>query len=80
MPLQLILSLILHVGMGQVIEIEALVDTGAQANLINEELIPQGCNEWAREQLTLVAANGLSIPRGNYEVHTSLSLQKFTRE
>jgi hypothetical protein len=54
------------------------VDTGAQANLINEELIPKICMSWATEQLHLVAANGLTIPGGNYEVHARMSLQRVT--
>ena len=77
--LQLVLPLTLLVGDREVVKVKALVDTGAQANLINDSLIPQNCLQWAREQLHLVAANGLSIPGGNYEVHTRTTLQQVTK-
>ncbi len=78
--LQLVLPLTLDLGRGQVVRVKALVDTGAQANLINEELIPKNCMRWARDQLHLVAANGLSIPGGNFEVKAQTTLQKVTRD
>ena len=65
---------------GAVVKVRALIDTGSQANLINEDLIPKGCLTWARDQLHLVAANGLKIPGGNYEVHTKTQLQKVTQQ
>ena len=60
--------------------VKALLDTGAPANLFNEELVARGCMQWARDQLHLVAANSSSIPGGNYEVKAQTSLQKFTRK
>ena len=77
--LQLVLPLTLLVGGKEVIKVRALVDTGAQANLINNSLIPRSCLVWAKEQLHLVAANGLSIPGGSYEVHSQTTFQQITK-
>jgi len=76
----LMLPLTLSLGTGHSVKVNALVDTGAQTNLINEDLIPKGCQTWARDQLHLVAANGLKIPGGNYEVLTKTRLQKETAQ
>ena len=78
--MQLTVPLTLSLRNGAVVKVKALIDTGAQANLINEDLIPKGCLTWARDQLHLVAANGLKIPGGNYEVHTKTQLQKLTQQ
>ena len=78
--MQLMVPLTLNLNNGSVVKVQALIDTGAQANLINEDLIPQGSLTWARDQLHLVAANGLKIPGGKYEVHTKTHLQKLTQE
>ena len=57
MPVQQIFLITLQIGMGQVKKVQALFETGAQANLINEELIPQGCKERARDHLFFFVGN-----------------------
>ena len=75
--LQLLLRAPVEISNGEIREVNILVDTGAQANLIREGLVPHHLTQCAKRRLQLIAANGQVIPGG--EKVTSLHVA-FARE
>ena len=49
-------------------KLRALVDTGAEANLIRHDIFPKDCFRPAREPLALSTVNGNALPGGRNEV------------
>ena len=64
---ELILELEAFLENGTTRKIKALVDTGAQANLVRQGLVPSHLTRTAKQPLQLIAANGQVISGGQKE-------------
>ena len=73
--LQLVIPIEVQFDNGEVRTVQALVDTGAQANLMSQGLVPSCCSRWSRTPLRLVAANGQEIGGGQKETKVSMHFQ-----
>ena len=70
--LQLILRLPLTLANGETREIKALIDTGAEANLIRMGLLPSHLFFQSQNPLSLIAANGQRLGGGERIIPTVL--------
>ena len=63
--MQLVLRVLLTLPDGKKMLAKALVDTGAQVNIVRQGLVPQYLMEKATDPVRLVAANQEIIPGGD---------------
>ena len=78
--LQLMLHMEAELEDGTLKEIQVLVDTGAQANLVRTSLIPTKFLRRARDPLQLLSANGEVIPGGDRETTLRIYFEKVPKE
>ena len=64
LDLQLTMLLKVRTPRGGVRTLRALIDTGAEANLVRQNLLESGCFELASDPIQLVAANGQRLVGG----------------
>ena len=55
---------------------KALIDTGAQANILKASLVENKVAQCAREPITMIAANQGNIAGGDREVVTTLGFRQ----
>ena len=65
----------LHFPNGAVKEVEALVDTGAEINIINPKFVPDGAFENAKKPLRVGMANAVCLKGGKREASFALALR-----